>query len=59
MLPAEHAIARRLYRTMPGAPPVPRQDGGEMWAEVDLSPHYTFCLAIAQAMIEAAQAYSR
>lgn len=34
---------RQLYSRMPGAPPVPNEDGIEMWGEVENSEHWLFC----------------
>lgn len=53
-------LARKLYRTMPGAPPVPTYDGGKpMWGEVEDNEHFGFCLAVTELALNAAQAYSR
>lgn len=43
------SMTHHLYRAMPGAPPVPRdQDGATLWGEVDGNNHYDFCNRIAR-----------
>lgn len=49
----------RLYRQMPGAPSIPRQDGQEMFGDVMGNEHWSFCLEIARMMVACAQAYAR
>jgi hypothetical protein len=49
----------RLYRAMPGAPRPPRQDGVEMWGDVDGNEHWEFCAAVVDMMATIGQAYAR
>lgn len=34
---------RDLYEIMPGAPPVPQDDGRSLWGEVEGNEHWRFC----------------
>lgn len=52
MLNAEEAMALRLYREMPGAPPIPHRDGQEMWGEVMGNQHFRFCEAVARMILD-------
>ena len=49
----------RLYRQMPGAPRPPREDGDEMWGDVEGNQHWEFCAAIVDMMTTIGQAYAR
>ena len=44
----EREAVERLYRSMPGAPHVPTEDGQAMWGEVDNTEHWQFCEQIAR-----------
>ena len=44
-------IAKDLYNTMPGAPPVPRDRDGVYWGEVEDTEHWRFCYRIACAIV--------
>lgn len=44
----------RLYRLMPGAPPIPTQDGRAMWGDVEGNDHWNFCAEIVDLIISAA-----
>lgn len=52
-------LTKRLYRAMPGAPPVPCDGWNEAWCDVMGNQHWRFCEEIASLIVEAAQAYSR
>lgn len=40
-------MAQYLYDRMPDAPRVPTEGGFKMWGDVEGTPHYEFCEAIA------------
>lgn len=44
---AQKQIAERLYRVMPGAQMPPIIDGEYAWGEIDATPEWEFCEAIA------------
>ncbi len=46
------AVARDLYRRMPDAYPVPNDERGELWGEVDYTDHYKFCERIAHHIVK-------
>lgn len=48
----------QLYRNMPGAPRPPREDGIEMWGDVEGNEHWDFCAAIIDQMTIIAMAYA-
>lgn len=51
--PATIAIARRLYRAMPGTSiPLDLREGIELWGEIESSEEWGFCLAIARELVE-------
>lgn len=40
-----------LYRSMPGAPRPPSQDGMYMWGDIEGNEHWEFCEAIARQIV--------
>lgn len=44
-------IERNLYEVMPGAEPVPVDERGKLWGEVENTAHYEFCHAIANLIV--------
>lgn len=48
---AAYEMACDLYRVMPGAPPVPLDERGWLWGEVEHNEHFQFCEIIAERIV--------
>lgn len=48
----EMILTHYLYDRMPGAEPPPVDERGKLWGEVENTPHYEFCNAIASLIVQ-------
>ena len=48
---AVYNTAKDLYLAMPGACPPPHDERGALWGEVEGTPEWLFCEAIARAIV--------